>query len=418
MSSKEIIFFTIGDSNNASVWSNVPFCFSKALEQKDIVVYRVNISAPQWLVSFYNLFLRRLINILTIGKIHACYASKTHWFKIIAEKKIKKAAIKHSQADYCFFMGYGFYNKWNDIPSLLFSDWTFETDIKKRGKPGPLHCRAIRQEKEAIENSGYVISMFAECAEEMKKKYPNANIHFLGGNVINDLSGLRLRRKDHRVMSKDDTGNNKNKQITPDSLHLTPYTLHSSNEINVEDLLEKKVKSKKLLFIGRKTTYLEAAKKLIDAYKLLKREEDYKDFTLDIVGCAESDFDSLPEGVTCYGFLNKSEERDRKIYYGLLLNAKVLINPTPKWGAYSSTIEAMYNYTPVIVSPYETFVNEFGRIIDFGLYNEHYTAEGIAKDIEIVIFNNDYKSLCENAHNRVEKYTWSNYVDKVLNLIS
>ena len=100
------------------------------------------------------------------------------------------------------------------------------------------------------------------------------------------------------------------------------------------------------------------------------------------------------------------------------MNAKVLINPTPKWGAYSSTIEAMYNYTPVIVSPYETFVNEFGRIIDFGLYNEHYTAEGIAKDIEIVIFNNDYKSLCENAHNRVEKYTWSNYVDKVLNLIS
>ena len=157
---------------------------------------------------------------------------------------------------------------------------------------------------------------------------------------------------------------------------------------------------------------------MIEAYKLLKQEEGYKDLSLDIVGCAASDFESLPKGVTCYGFLNKSEERDRKIYYDLLLNAKVLINPTPKWGAYSSTIEAMYYYTPVIVSPYETFVNEFGRIIDFGLYNEHYTAEGIAKDIEIVVFNNDYKSLCENAHNRVEKYTWSNYVDKVLKLIS
>ena len=192
----------------------------------------------------------------------------------------------------------------------------------------------------------------------------------------------------------------------------------SSKIIYIDDLLEKKAKSKKLLFIGRKTTYLEAAKKLIEAYKLLKREEDYKDYTLDIVGCATSDFESLPKGVTCYGFLNKSEERDRKIYYDLLLNAKVLINPTPKWGAYSSTIEAMYYYTPVIVSPYETFVNEFGRIIDFGLYNEHYTAEGIAKDIETVFFNNDYKSLCENAHNRVEKYTWSNYVDKVLKLIS
>ncbi len=411
MKLKEVIFFTIGDSTSASVWSNVPFCFSKALEQKDIVVYRVNISAPQWLVSFYNLFLRRLINILTIGKIHACYASKTHWFKIIAEKKIKKAVIKHSQADYCFFMGYGFYNKWNDIPSLLFSDWTFETDIKKRGKPGPLHCRAIRQEKDAIENSAYVISMFAECAEEMKKKYHKANIHFLGGNVINDLSGLRLRETHPNppCLGREDQTIDEQEKIEISS---------SSKIIYIDDLLEKKAKSKKLLFIGRKTTYLEAAKKLIEAYKLLKREEDYKDYTLDIVGCATSDFESLPKGVTCYGFLNKSEERDRKIYYDLLLNAKVLINPTPKWGAYSSTIEAMYYYTPVIVSPYETFVNEFGRIIDFGLYNEHYTAEGIAKDIETVFFNNDYKSLCENAHNRVEKYTWSNYVDKVLKLIS
>lgn len=90
MKLKEVIFFTIGDSTNASVWSNVPFCFSKALEQKDIVIHRVNISAPQWVVSFYNLFIRRLIDILTLRKIHACYASKTHWFKIIAEKKSKR----------------------------------------------------------------------------------------------------------------------------------------------------------------------------------------------------------------------------------------------------------------------------------------------------------------------------------------
>lgn len=377
MNSKEIIFFTIGDSNNASVWSNVPFCFSKALEQKGIVVHRVNISAPQWVVSFYNLFLRRLIDILTLRKIHACYASKTHWFKIIAEEKIKKALIKHSLADYCFFMGYGFYNKWNDIPSLLFSDWTFAMDIEKRGKPGPLHHRAFRQEKEAIENSTYVVSMFAECAEEMKKRYPNANIHFLGGNVINSLY---------------------------------------NGTIDKDTIISQKEKSEQILFIGRKTTYFEGAKKLIEAFKVLKTRYQY--LKLNIIGIDKSDFADLPEDVTCYGFLNKSVEEDRHLYYHLLLNAKVLVNPTPKWGAYSSTIEAMYYYTPVIVSPYETFVNEFGQTIDFGLYNEHYTTEGIAKDIEKVIFSCEYKSFCENAHNRVEKYTWNSYVDKVLNLIS
>ena len=408
---KSILFFTNGDANNANVWSNVPFCFSHALESKGIIVHRVDCSMNQKIVAFYDLVFRRVLDGITLRKLRFPYLKATRLYKYFAERKIKREILSNPQADLCLFMGYGFYNKWNDIPSLSFSDWTFEMDIEKRRKPGILHQRAIKQEKEAIENSTYVVSMFAECAEEMKKRYPNANIHFLGGNVINDLSGLRLKETHPNppCLGRED-------QTIDEQDHL--QICSSSKDIYVDTLLETKAKSKKLLFIGRKTTYLEAAKKLIEAYKLLKEEEAYKDYSLDIVGCSASDFDSIPEGVTCYGFLNKSEEQDRKIYYDLLLNAKVLINPTPKWGAYSSTIEAMYFFTPVIVSPYETFVNEFGRIIDFGLYNEHYTAEGIAKDIETVIFNNDYKSLCENAHNRVEKYTWSNYVDKVLKLIS
>lgn len=411
INSNTIIFFTNGDANNANVWSNVPYCFSKALENKGFTVHRIDYSVNQTFAAFYDLVFRRFLDSVSFRKLKFPYLKTTRFFKFFAERKIKKAILDNPEARLYLFMGFGFYNKWNDIPSLLFSDWTLEMDIKKRRKPGIFHQRAIRQEKEAIENSKYVVSMFAEYAEEMKKRYPKANIHYLGGNVINDLSGLHLRET----------------HPTPPCLRREDPTIEeqgklqinsSSKDIYVDNLLVKKEKSKKLLFIGRKTTYLEAAKKLIEAYKLLKQEKAYKDYSLDIVGCAASDFSSLPEGVTCYGFLNKSEERDRIIYYDLLLNAKVLINPTPKWGAYSSTIEAMYFYTPVIVSPYETFVNEFGETIDFGLYNENYTAEGIAEDIKNVIFDDKFKSLCENAHNRVEKYTWSSYVDKVLKLIS
>lgn len=396
---KELLFFTNGDSRNANVWSNVPYCFSHALEKKGIIVRRIDVSMNPTYVRFYDLFLRRFFDCITFRIIRFPYLRTTRVFKYFAERKIRKAVQQYPQADLCLFMGYGFYNKWNQIPSLLFSDWTTEMDIQKSRKPNFLNQRIIRQEEEAITHAEYVVSLFPVCCEEMKKKYPKANIHFLGGNVINDLSGLRLKRKDQCVMSKDER------------------LKYSSNEIIVEDLIEKKSKSKKLLFIGRKTTYLEAAKKLIEAYKLLKEEEAYKDYELDIVGCAESDFSSLPEGVTCYGFLNKSEEKDRKTYYDLLLNAKVLVNANPKWGAFSSMVEAMYYYTPVIVSPYQDFVKNFGEKIDFGVYNQDFTAESLSNDIKSVINSDNYTEMCNFAHENVKAYTWENFVEKIIELI-
>ena len=389
---EEILFFTNGDANNANVWSNVPYCFSRALENEGITVFRVDYSMHPSFVKFYDLVLRRILDAFTFRKLRFPYLRATRLFKFFAERKIKKAIQQHPQADLCLFMGYGFYNKWNKIPSLLFSDWTTEMDIQKKRKPNFLEKRMIHQEEEAINKAEYVVSLFPVCCEEMKKKYPEANIHFLGGNVINDLSGIRLKRREERGERREEK---------------------TSKEIFVEDLIDAKAKSKRLLFIGRKTTYLGAAKKLIEAYKLLKEEEDYKDFTLDIVGCSASDFDSLPEGVTCYGFLNKSEERDRKIYYDLLLGAKVLVNANPKWGAFSSTVEAMYYYTPVIVSPYQDFVKNFGEKIDFGVYNQDFTAESIENDIKSVINSDYYTEMCKFAHENVETYTWENYVKQL-----
>ena len=388
---EEILFFTNGDANNANVWSNVPYCFSHALENNGATVHRIDYSMPTSFVKFYDLVLRRILDCLTLRKLKFPYTRTTRLFKFFAERKIKKNILQYPQADLCLFMGYGFYNKWNYVPSLLFSDWTTEMDIRKKRKPNFLEKRIIQQEEEAINHAEYVVSLFPVCCEEMKRKYPKANIHFLGGNVINDLLNKSLVSRSKLQVSNEKT----------------------DNTIIVEDLVKTKSKSKRLLFIGRKTTYLEAAKKLIEAYKLLKQEEAYKDYELDIVGCAVSDFDSLPEGVTCYGFLNKSEEKDRKTYYDLLLNAKVLVNANPKWGAFSSTVEAMYYYTPVIVSPYQDFVKNFGEKVDFGVYNLEFTAESIANDIKTIINSENYTEMCNFAHEKVKTYTWENYVKQL-----
>ena len=40
---EEVIFFTYGDSSDASTWSNVPYLFTRTLEKKGITVRRVNL---------------------------------------------------------------------------------------------------------------------------------------------------------------------------------------------------------------------------------------------------------------------------------------------------------------------------------------------------------------------------------------
>ena len=229
---KEVLFFINGDANNANVWSNVPFCFSHALENNGITVHRIDYSMPSSFVKFYDLVIRRILDGLTIRKLRFPYLRITRLFKFFAERKIKKAILQYPQTDLCLFMGYGFYNKWNNVPSLLFSDWTTEMDIQKKRKPNFLEERIIRQEEEAINHAEYVVSLFPVCCEEMKKKYPKANIRFLGGNVINDLSGIRLKRREERGERREEK---------------------TSKEIFVEDLIETKSNSKKLLFIGAKS---------------------------------------------------------------------------------------------------------------------------------------------------------------------
>ncbi len=376
---KEFLFFCNGDANDANVWSNVPYCFSHALENKGFTVHRVDYSMSPSFVKFYDLFLRRVLDAFTIRKLRFPYLRTTRLFKYFAERKIKKAIKNNPNADLCIFMGYGFTNKWNCIPTLLFSDWTTEMDVLKKRSPNFLEQRMIRQESEAIQQAEYVVSMFPVCCEEMKKKYPEANIHYLGGNVINDLSGI--------------------------------------HDLKADKVVSQKERSNHILFIGRKSTYYEAAKKLVEAFRILKQEEDFKDYVLDIVGCSAADFEDFPDGVICYGFLNKSHEEHRKSYYKLLTNAKLLVNANPHWGAYSSTVEAMYFYTPVIISPYKDFVADFGNDISFGLYNEEFSAECMAMNIKNLLDSTGYCDICRAAHEAVKDYTWDHYVDKILELL-
>jgi glycosyltransferase involved in cell wall biosynthesis len=166
-----------------------------------------------------------------------------------------------------------------------------------------------------------------------------------------------------------------------------------------------------LLFVGSKK-YLQGARTLVDAFRVLKQE--YPDLQLHIVGMKWRDLGKLPDGVTCHGYVDKGSERGRKLYYSLLQDAKVFINTTPRWAAFSATIEAMYFYVPVIVTPYLEFVKTFGRDIDFGIYCDDPSVDLLCATLRRVLDHEAYPTLCTNAHEAVKDFTWSAYIDKLL----
>lgn len=372
---KEIIFYSYGDSNNASTWSNVPYLFAKELTNRGIIVHRIDISPNKYINKIWQLSVRKILNYFYPK--HEFSWIRTALFRWFTERKIKKSVDRFRTADYCFFTCFDYYNRYNSIPSLLFSDWTYNILIQSQlGRElYSIEKRFAIQQSEAIHNAKAVVSLFPKSAAIMQKTYPNANIKYLGENVINNLYG---------------------------------------KELLVDELVSRKMESNAILFIGQKK-YIKGANLLINALTCLRNKG--WDYHLDIIGMSNDDFGHLPDFVHCHGYLHKDIEEENILYYRLMSDAKVLVNPTPVWAGFSSMIEAMYFATPIIVSPYEDFVAIFGHNISFGCYNREFEVSSLMNNLESVINNPSYEFMCQEAHRVTKGFTWKAYVDRLLDVL-
>lgn len=256
-------------------------------------------------------------------------------------------------------------------PSIIFCESEFGYLIRRdyKRKPNWIEMKSVMRDRKALLKANLVTILFPYAIESVRKLSASINVKYHNGNVINSFF---------------------------------------DGELNESEILASKAKYNLILFVGG-GHYREAAEMTINAFRILKA--DHKDLELHIIGMTEDMFDNLPSDVVCHGYLNKDNKEENKAYYSLLQRAKVYTNPTPKWGAYSSCVESMYFYTPCVVHPYQHFVNEFGKDMIFGCYNEEFTPEGVAQSLESVLFSEDYTSLARNAHEKVKDYTWDKYID-------
>jgi glycosyltransferase involved in cell wall biosynthesis len=371
---RELTVFSHGDSRQLSTWSNVPYFFTRTLEAKGIRVHRVNINPPSRLEHLYDNTIWRVLNKALPGGFFTKYlhTGLNHW---LTQRRIRQAVREFGGSDAFIFLSFSHSSKGlSSAPVVLFCDWTIDYYFSYflNRKPRSFERAPLRRQDRVMEEADLVISLFPGVTDYLRTYYRNNNIVYLGNVVNSELS------------------------VTP------------------SEVIERKLASKDLLFIGNRK-YVEGANCLIQAYQLLKADDP--EMKCHIIGMEAKYLENVPDGVTCYGYLDKAKDDQRDLYYSLLQNAKVIVNTTPKWGAFSSTIEAMHFYNPVITSPYKEFVQTFGGETAFGHYCEEGNAQALYVALKELFRDPGYEKMCRAAHDAVKPFTWDSYMERVMEKI-
>lgn len=374
---KTINVFSSGDARNPSTWSNIPYCFVKQLESVGYKCHCFDISIESfgrlisWISRVWFSLMRRVHCILHPGTQFIYTFDRTPLFCWLADRRIKRLLLKNPKTCLNVVFSYSFIAKTTTVPCLLFFDWSYEFLIRDRYKRLPFLFERIyiSRQNRLMRMADYVVSLFEDSAQGMMQLHNEVKIQYFNKNVVNNLNDKEMASVNAAVALKQ-------------SAH-------------------------RLLFIGRSHSLI-AAKQLISVVPELKKR--YKELQVDIIGLTKSDFDiELPQCVSCHGFLNKGDAAQRRLYYDLMEQATCFVNTSPNWGGYSSTIESMYYYTPIVIAPYKQFQMEFGKVIDFGEYVVNQSNEALIEAIVKSLNPIGYEKRAMAAHRAVKDYTWESF---------
>jgi glycosyltransferase involved in cell wall biosynthesis len=372
---KEITVFSIGDANDLKAWSNVPYFFTKNLEDTGIKVNRVNLEENALLAAFYKCTVYVLLKVLYKNSAHTYFRSGVNYF--LTSLKIRRALKTYDHTEVLIFLTYSFSaRRYTSKKIVLFSDWSYLYLIKTFMKREPYWFEkpALAREKKHIDSADLVLSLFPQSLAFNRDHYQNPECHYLG-NVIN-----------------------------------SNYPLHK------DQLLALKTNSHTFLFIGNRK-YIRGALDLIHAYKELLTK-DSGSIELDIIGLNENDTGIILPGLHYYGYLDKGRPEQNELYYQLVSKARAIVNTTPGWGAFSAMTEAMYYYTPVITTPYGEFLETYGSEIDFGYYVTANSTRELSELMQRILTDEKYPQMMHGAYEKVKGFTWAAYTEKLLILIS
>lgn len=385
---RKVIAFCKGNSRQCSTWSNVPYFFLKNLENKGVEVVRINTqleddnTIAKQVIKYANALIRHTYRLFQKDSTAMNTVDRCKFYEMIETHRIEDAIAKNGDADVALFFDYSHSLKENcNLKVVLFCDWTIEYEIEHHQNRTPNYWeqKAIKRQYEHMERADCIITLFPNVYTQLVKQFGSNKVFYLG-NVIN---------------------------------------AEINKDIDVANTVELHRASNRILMIGRKA-YKSGLVQLAKAVKIYNSGKSIQDeLYIDVVGMTEKETGLVDSHIIYYGYLNKNNPEQKKIYYNLIKNAKLICNTTENWIGASSIIEAMYWRLPVIINPTEDIYKTFGRDIKFGRYVCRNDAVEIHAALEW-LFKLDraaYEKLCEAAYKAVKDFTWEGYVERVVKTI-
>lgn len=381
---KEIIVFAPGDSKLLTTWSNVPYFLTSTLEKKGIIVDRVDLN-DYYINNFKDRFLyicSRLLRIVFKLFYRSNISYKYDYIRY-HDRNLTKAMNdirnKYPDADGQIIIHLS-YCPDNDIPTVMFGDWTVDYKIRNQRNRQPyiIEKDIISRQYEALSRADAIVSLYPNSCKMIKENIKKDNVYYLG-HVINSLY---------------------------------PY---------IEDI-DSKYNSNRILFIGRKKAYLNGLIRLIKVVNYYNEHllDNRKPLLIDVIGINKEDINENINLDNCvfHGYINKDDEKQKEEYYQLLRNSKLMVNITPKWNGPSSLHEALYHGVPIMASNNIEVESMFSKDICCFVEDDE-TIQEVAEKLSDIM-NLDYKTyskMSKKAHEYGEQCTWDIYVDKLLALM-
>lgn len=361
----DFIVFSIGDSRKPSTWSNVPYFFTRTLEQEGFAVRHVDIGPSRLLQLAFDMPWKIYCR-LTGRRTRYTYLRSTYNRKV-TNVKIHRA-LRRDPSGRCVFMTYSF-GTGTDRPYTLFCDQTLAQQIAYFDEryPDKLEWPTIREERKNLKQASLIIALFPEVATELGMRHGEKVKYY--GNVVN-IGQL---------------------QVDPQAL------------------IERKRRAHEVVFIGNRR-YKQGLERLAEAVAVLNAK-GMKDLVVNVIGMDRRDLPAAPRNMRFHGYLDKGDPQENKTYMDILKRSRAFVNPNPKWAAFSASSEALYLCTPVVIFPYREFTHTFGDTDKVGTALHSERPEELADAIATLI--TDDRTWAEKAmaaHEATRSMTWEHYV--------
>ena len=366
----KVLFVVNGDARTTRPWSGVPYRILREMESMGIEVVNVDMSQVwhlKWPRILYNRVIRKIVrrwrNIPYEATL-CCMWQTNRW--------LRRVVRRHADCDLVLITSFCVDCSGVALPCVLLHDWTvgYARKVQHGNTLSRAEANAENNQLSALGTATKAVTLYP-CVVAYLKAFGLSNVDFVC-NPVNADWATDVPGRAHRAL-----------------------------------------RGKRILVVGGRF-YRDNLEYVLEAADALGDSS----VTVDVVGASETRYSPRHARVRFHGYLNRSDEGQRKRYEELFSTARCLVNIKKGWGGGSSIAEAMYAGLPVICGNYADIVALYGEEARFGAYCEPGNVQMLTEKLRWLLSRkgSEYVEMCHAAHDLVKNDTYRRLVSEALDL--